>query len=76
MAKKKVRLKHVCNAAEHPGTPGDVIHVEEDLAASWAENGGAEAVDDDVPLTSEKKPAKGDSPKPAKPAPPAPKEVK
>jgi hypothetical protein len=55
MSKVKVRLKHTCNAPEHPGAFGDVISVDADLAESWEEKGGAVIVDDETPLTSEAK---------------------
>jgi hypothetical protein len=34
-------LKHTCNAPEHPGGVGDVVHVDSDLAESWEDKGGA-----------------------------------
>jgi hypothetical protein len=34
MAKVKVRFKHTCNAPEHPGGVGDVVHVDSKLAES------------------------------------------
>jgi hypothetical protein len=63
MAKVKVRLKHTCNAPEHPGGVGDVVHVDSNLAEAWEDKGGCVVLEDDEPLTSEAKPAK-----PAKPA--------
>ena len=57
MAKVNVKLKHVCNAPEHPGTPGDIVAVEKELAELWETNGGGMIVSDDAKLVSEAKPA-------------------
>jgi hypothetical protein len=60
MAKVRVKLTHVCNAKEHPGQPGDIVSVEEELAKAWVLRGGCQILGED-----EAKPAAG---KPAKPA--------
>lgn len=54
--KVKVRLTHTCNAPEHPGTVGDVVLVDADLATSWIDRGGAVLVPSDTRLTADQQP--------------------
>ena len=58
MAKVRVRLTHVCNAKEHPGVPGDVVQVDESLAAAWVDKGGCVILEDEPA----KAPAAADKP--------------
>lgn len=56
MAKVKVKLKHVCNASEHPGGPGDTVHVDAELAQAWEEKGGCEILTDEPAKPAAAKP--------------------
>lgn len=73
MAKVKVRLTHTCNMPAHPGAPGDVVIVDEALAAQWAASGGCVPIEQNLVLREEASSAaqtasEPPAPPPARPA--------